>query len=278
MVIKQLPIIEEQLQAVKEAIADKLAIVEGLVCTEETYKEVKKIRTEFMKELEQYEEQRKAIKAAIIDPYIRFEDVYNDCIRDQYKVAKETLDKKVNAVVDELNAQKTEKIRIYFNEYAESKHVSEYADFNNQMHKVGLSDTEAALKKECREKIDQLVSGLKAIDAQPEDIRAEILAEFRKTLSATEAMTIVAERRKTIEEQKRRQEEREARQAAEAEAAAKVAAAAPAAPPPLAPPSAASVPAVDNDPVMTVKISVTAKKSELRALKAFLNEGGYKYE
>lgn len=277
MVIKQLPVIEEQLKAVSAEIDEKLAIVEGLVVSEETVKEVKKIRTEFTKEFDVYEEQRKAIKEAVMAPYTQLEAVYKECVSDKFKAADATLKAKIGEVEDELKARKFEKIREYYNEYAAAKHVGEYADFDRQMARlVRMSDTDTALKRVCREMIDPLVSGLSAIDAQPEELRAEILAEFRVTLRATEAISIVAARHKAIEEQKIRQEEREARQAAEAEAVKKVEEAAPSLPTPLAPPTPA--PVVEDDPVLKITFTVTDKRSKLRELKKFLTEGGYRFE
>lgn len=41
IVIKQLPVIEDQLQAVKKSIEERVELALSLVCTEETYKDIK---------------------------------------------------------------------------------------------------------------------------------------------------------------------------------------------------------------------------------------------
>lgn len=83
--VKQLPIIVEQLQQVKAEVAAKVDFALRLVCTEDTVKDVKKVRSELNKELAEYEASRKAVKKAILTPYEQFEVVYKDCVSDTYK-------------------------------------------------------------------------------------------------------------------------------------------------------------------------------------------------
>ena len=49
IVVKQLPVIEDQLLAVKNSIEERVATALSLVCTEETYKDIKKVRSELPK-------------------------------------------------------------------------------------------------------------------------------------------------------------------------------------------------------------------------------------
>jgi hypothetical protein len=164
---------------------------------------------------------------------------------------------------------------MFFNECAESANVIEYADFERQvLPSFRMSDTDNALKKLCRERIDAIVSDLKAIDTQPEELKAEILAEFKKSLSATDAITIVADRHKAIKAQMEVQAAREQQQATEAEVVAKVDATV--APAPLAPPVA--TPEVEADPSFQMTFTVVAPLSKLKALKAYLIEKGIEYK
>jgi len=274
IVVKQLPVISESLRTISADIDEKLAIADALVCSEENVTEIKKVRAGFSKDFEEIEELRKRIKTTVLAPYEEFEAVYKECVSNKYKAADKTLKDKIDEVTNTLKARKAEAIKAYYNEYAKAKNVSEYADFERQMGKLTrMSDTDTALKRIAREMIDPLVSGLAAIDAQPEDRRAEILAEFKKTLKATEAIAIVNERHKAIEAQRIQQAEREKANAAESETAAKVEAAALQ---PLAPP--VSIKPEDDDPVRRVKFSVMAPLSKLRELKRFLIDGGYQYE
>jgi len=274
IIVKQLPIIEEQLKLISAEIDEKLSVVDGLVVSEDTLKSVKDLRAEFNKDFAVLEEKRKEVKNAVTDPYTQFLEVYNTCVSDKFKAADKKLKTKIDEVTESLRKKMIEKIRVYFNEYAEANGVSEYADFDKQMDDLTRAKyTKPEFQRICRERIDPLISGLQAIKAQPEELQAEIMAEFKKCLSATKAITIVSDRHKEIEEQKRVQEQQAERQAVESEVVKNVVQAAPAA---FAPPTV--VPKQDDDPVLRVTFSVTAKRSKLRELKQYLDQGGFTYE
>ena len=84
IVVKQLPVIEDQLIAVKESIETRVKEATSLICTEDNYKDVKKVRADLSKEYQEMETRRKAVKAAIIAPYDQFEKIYKDCVGDAY--------------------------------------------------------------------------------------------------------------------------------------------------------------------------------------------------
>ena len=285
IVVEQLPVIRESLKSLSAEIDDKLSIVNGLVCSEETLSEVKKVRAEFNKEFAAIEDVRKQVKTAVLTPYNEFEAIYRDCVSDKYKAADATLKAKIGEVEKELKDRKTAKIKVYFDEYASKNFVTEYADFERQMSGIRMSDSETQLKRICRERIDPLANGIKAIDAQPEELRAEILVEFKATLNALQAIAIVSERQKAKEDQRIQDEKRKAEQAKAEEAAATAAQAIPQpipAPAPLAPPTAAPepqpMPQSEDDSVRTVEFKVTHKLSKLRELKMYLINGGYEIE
>ena len=49
-----------------------------MVCTDENYKEIKKIRSALNKELAEFESQRKAVKSEVMTPYEHCESVYKE--------------------------------------------------------------------------------------------------------------------------------------------------------------------------------------------------------
>ena len=67
--VVQLPEIEEHLQSIKVAVTQKVNDALSLVCTEDTVKSVKAVRADLNKERNEFEEQRKAVKKAIMSPY-----------------------------------------------------------------------------------------------------------------------------------------------------------------------------------------------------------------
>ena len=85
IVIKQLHVIEEHLQKMKLEIEQRVGIVNALECSEDTRKEVKKVRAQLNKDLEDFENRRKEVKKKIEEPYKQFEHKYKEKISDQNK-------------------------------------------------------------------------------------------------------------------------------------------------------------------------------------------------
>ena len=57
MIVKQLPVIEEQLKLIKTEIEEKTSLALSMICTEDTYKEIKKLRADLKHDFEGYEVQ-----------------------------------------------------------------------------------------------------------------------------------------------------------------------------------------------------------------------------
>ena len=271
IVVKQLPEIEEHLQAIKEEVAIKVNDALSLVCNETTVKEVKAVRASLNKDLKDFEERRKAVKKAIMTPYEAFESVYKDCISDTYKKADIELKKKIDSVENELKEQKTAEVKGYFDEYRDSKIANgiTWIGFVNANINVTLSASMKSLKEQAKAFIDRICDDLSLIDTQ--EHKDEILYEYKQSFNVSNAITSVANRYKAIEAAKATEEERRAREQAAAEAAAKVEAVAPPTVEPIAPP-------VEEEKVYTLKFTVKATMPQLKALKEFLNNGGYDYE
>ena len=266
--VKQLPIIVEQLQQVKAEVAAKVDFALRLVCTEDTVKDVKKVRSELNKELAEYEASRKAVKKAILTPYEQFEVVYKDCVSDTYKKADTELKRKIDSVENELKAQKAAEVKAYFDEYLQSKGI-DFVTFESAHINVTLSASMKSLKEQAKAFIDKIADDLALIDTQ--EHKDEILYEYKQSLNVSNAITTVANRYKAIEAAKAAEEERKAREQAAAEAAAKVEAVAPPTVEPIAPP-------VEEEKTYTLKVTVRGTMPQLKALKEFLNNGGYDYE
>jgi len=69
IIVRQLPVIEDQLLQVKASIESRVGEALSLACTEDTYKAVKKARSELNKEYAELERRRKEVKASILAPY-----------------------------------------------------------------------------------------------------------------------------------------------------------------------------------------------------------------
>lgn len=270
--VKQLPIIVEQLHEVKAEVTAKVEQALSLVCAEDTVKDVKKVRSELNKELKDYEERRKAVKTAIMKPYNDFEEIYKDCISDTYKKADTELKGKIDSVENELKEKKRKEVWYYFEELCEANSL-DFITFENANINVTLSASMKSLKDQAKNFVFKVVDDLNLIDTQ--EHKDEIMYEYKQSLNVSNAITTVANRYKAIEKAKAREEERKAREQAEAEAAAKVESVVETVAPPTVEPIA---PPVEEEKTYTLKFTVRGTMPQLKALKEFLNNGGYDYE
>lgn len=298
IIVKQLPVIEDQLAAVKESITARVNEALSLVCTEETYKDIKKVRSELNKEYAELESRRKEVKAAIMEPYEKFESVYKDCAGDLYADADRKLKAKIGEVENGLKQQKIDALVAYFNEYRESIGLGDdFVTIENAGIRVGLSDSLTGLKKKAAGFLDKVQADLKAM--QDADNPDEFIAEYKKCFDLAETLNVIGARRRAIAEAKAAREAQEAAMQQQAKAedaiaeALMVQAAQDAPADALTAPVAAPAPMEEVVSVQveigapaapeavqqyTTTFAVTGTLEELRALKRFLTEGGYQYE
>lgn len=269
--VKQLPVIVEQLAQVKETVIQRVQTATSLVCTDETVKEVKKARAELNSEFKAWEEKRKEVKAAVMTPYEKFEAVYKECVSDTYKAADKDLKSKIDSVENELKEKKSAEVREYFSEYLISKNI-DFVAFEQAGINVTLSASLKSLKEQSKAFVDKICDDLALIDTQ--EHKAEILVEYKKTLNVSAAITGVTARIKAVEDEKRRQEEAAAIRAAEEQRLAEIKAAVPEPVPEVAAP----VEIQSEEKIYILRFTVKGTKDKLRELKAFLDNGGYKYE
>lgn len=287
IVVKQLPEIEEHLKTLSEEIDKKVETAKSLVCTEETVKTVKQVRADLNKEFKELEEQRKFVKEQVLAPYMQFEEVYKQYVSDKYKSADTELKSKVDNIENELKAQKEQEVREYFEEYRKYKNI-DFIKFEQANIKVGLSDSKTSLHKQAQAFIDKTYEDLNLINTQ--EHKAEMLVEYKQSLNVSQAITTVTNRFKAIEEEKRKQEELKQRQLEEAQRIANEN---------IKEQVEVTKQALDNltqkeeinqvvlqapieeqkqEEVLTLRFTVKGTRTKLKALKEFLENGGYDYE
>ena len=275
IVVKQLPVIEQQLAQIKEQVAERVQAAMQLVCTEATVKEIKKARAELNAEFKAWEDKRKEVKTAVMSPYEQFEAVYKDCISDAYKAADKDLKQKVDEVEQELKNQKLTEVKSYFEEYLASKEIN-FVTYEQAGINVTLSASLKSLKEQAKTFIDRIVSDLALIETFT-DLKAEILVEYKKSLNVSDAITGVKARAKAVQEEQARQEAEAEKRAAEAQRVEAIKAAIPEAPAAVeAPTEQTAAPAPEKK--FCIRFTVKGTKEQLIALKKFLNEGEYEYE
>lgn len=272
IVIKQLPVIEEQLKQVSLEIEKKVNEALNLICTEETVKTVKDVRAMLNKESKEFEDKRKQVKTEVMKPYEEFEKIYKECIADKYKKADVELKNKIDSVENELKENKKTEVVNYFNEYLNSKNI-DFITFERANINITLSASMKSLKEQSKNFIDKIADDLNLIDTQ--EHKAEILVEYKQSLNVSNAITTVNNRFKAIEEEKAKQEREKELQDYILEVARE---------------SDKHIPTIEEVPqmtleaptieeeILTLKFTVRGTRTQLKALKEFLESGGYDYE
>lgn len=210
IIIKQLPVIEDRLDEAYESVRERLAGLNNVVVTEENYKDLKKLRAELNKEFADLDALRKKVKSALEQPYKKFESGAYKRLADEYKEAISSLDGDIKETESGLREKKQEEIEAYFEEYRASLGVSaELAAFERSGIKVGLTGSIKSYKDQAREFIDRVHDEVEIIGAL--DYPDEVRVEYGKSLNLTDAIRIVTERHKRIEEERARRESEEDR-------------------------------------------------------------------
>ena len=266
IVVRQLPVIEEHLRAIKESTIERTTAALSLVCCEETLQIVKAARTELRKEFENLEDQRKQVKAAVLAPYEQFEEVYKDCVSKQFKHADAALAQKISAVENGMKENCEAGLREYFAELCEANNV-DFLRYEQAGVKVDLTAARAKKPTKQRNQLEQFVLGI-ACDLRmisKMDDAEEIMVEYKRNLSVAKSVAAVQERHHQIEAEKISAAQRQEVQAQEQKAVERVQS--------FAPPVAAV-----KEETLCLTFSVTDTKPRLRLLKQFLDANGYKYE
>ena len=282
ILVKQLPVIEEHLLSLAGAIDQQVDAALSLACTESTVKDVKRVRADLNKQFTALEEQRKAVKAAVLGPYEQFQQVYDKCVSTKFKLADENLKNKINDVEDVLRDQKEANIREYYIEKAASLHISETEiPFERASIKITLSASEKSLRDACDTFLNRIAEDLAMIEQQ--EYRDEILVAFRQCLSGAQAVTTVLNYHRQIEEEQERAAKRAEAEAAAQQHAQEVRAAVAQQEPLSAPVETVFQENVEptmngDDEILRVPFVAIATRRKLRGLKNYMKENRIHYE
>lgn len=266
VVVKQLPVIEEQLLTLKDRWEQRAADAEAMVCTEETIQAVKAFRADMRKEFDEVEALRKQVKSAVMGPYEQFEAVYKDCVTTAFKLADAACAGKVEDVENDMKFRCEDGLREYFAELCTVRHL-DWLTYERAGIKVDMASAKAKTPKKLRDQLSAFVTQVgDSVDRIVDlDNAEEIMVEFRRTLNAADAICTVQERHRRIEEQRKAQEYLKAVREQETETVRRVEA--------LAPPVL-----VEPPKIVKCTFTVHTTMDKLKKLKEFLEEEGIEYE
>lgn len=265
--IQSLPQITESLKELKSKIEERTAIASQVVVTEENLKEIKRLRAELNKEFAAAETDRKALLKQISEPIDSFKKTYDEFVAQPYKKADSDLKSKIDTVTAALIEEKSEKLKVYFDEYASEFNIS-FVKFENLPIKVTQSESMTSLKNKVNEYVNKVVEDVEAIKQLPEDEQPEIMAEYKKKLNLSTVLAEYHERKRRAEEEKARLEERREQAKQEAARVERVMETAP-----------VIVPAEPKEEkIYRTTFRVCGTKSQLLKLREFLKENDIKWE
>lgn len=266
--IQSLPQIAESLKELKGKIEERTAIASQVVVTEENLKEIKKLRAELNREFAAAESDRKTLLKQVSEPIDSFKKTYDEFVAQPYKKADRDLKSKIDTVTAALIDEKSEKLKVYFEEYA-SEFKVDFVKFENLPIKVTQSESITSLKNKVNNYVNKIVEDVEAIKNLPEDEQPEVMAEYKKHLNLSVVLAEYHERKRRAEEEKARLEARREQAKQESIRIERVMETAPVIVP-AEPPK--------DEKVYRTTFRVCGTKSQLLKLREFLKENDIKWE
>lgn len=258
ILLKQLPVIHHDLKKIG-ANARKLIAelnLDTLIATDDTLQYLKKTRAELNKEFVAYEEQRKAVKKAIMTPYDAFDLEYKTEITNVFMEAETKLKTGIMSVEIKAKDIKKEVIKAYFSELCVSNDI-DFVTFEQTGIEINLSTSEKQYKEKCQEFVSKIKDDLKIINAYKDSIDA--IVEYKKTLNLSGTI-IEIKRRKEAEEIEKQKTNKPFVEA----------------PAPVI--EVLKAPDVVDNEILTASFIVKGTKDKLLALRSYLIENNFDYK
>lgn len=212
----QPPIITENLDSVRKNLEILLADIDTLPQNDDALKYVKQIRSGLSKDFERMENQRKAAKRQVMEPYEEANKKYQEYVAAPYMEADERLKNWVDKYQNGLKQKCFDTLKAYFDELCQSQNI----DFLSFAHCGVVVDMAMARQKEPRKAMDQIYTYVMGVRSDLDTIlkmedAEEIMAEYRCCPILASAIGKVTRRKADLEntarflENQRRQRDRQ---------------------------------------------------------------------
>lgn len=279
MSVMQSPLIYYKLEDLSIEIKEKVENINKLVVNDETYKEVKKARTELKKEFEEFENQRKFIKNQILGPYQEFEEEYKKYVSNIYKNADSELKEKINNVENQLKEVKEIELREFAEQYFVKYKIDNFVNYEQMGIKINLSSSMKSLKEQVLSWCNNIKKDLTIIEQMPE--KEEVLWEYKNSYNfmnncyeLDKAIKVVRDRKEALETYKNEKIEEEKQEEITQEMVSKVEEVVEE----LTPPEPIEKTTLeDSEERFILSFTVEGTMNQLRKLKEFMKEEGIEY-
>ena len=259
VIVEQLPIIKEKLQIISDEVDKEISYALSLECNEESKNEVKNARAKLNKIKTALEDKRKYVKSAIEEPYKKFEEIYNDLVKNKLNEADNTLKERIDTIENTQKQEKEEELRTFVEEHCKANNID--IPFEMIGLNITLSASMKSLKEQAKAFIEKVASEVSLIEQ--EEYSNELLMEYLKDFNFVNAKTRVLERHKQLEEIQRQKDGKEIADQLAKEIVEKVDEV-------IAP--------VEIEEKETYEFKVKATKSQVKQLVDYMKENGVEYE
>lgn len=265
VIVEQLPKITQQLQLISSEIDKEIALALSLECTEDSKNEVKKAKARLNKIGTALEEKRKEVKRAILSPYEEFEGIYTNLIKTKLNEADNELKNKITSIEEQQKYEKMLDLKDFAIEYIQKYNLEDYITFEDMNINITLSASMKSLQEQVISYCERIANDFKLINTL--ENRNEIFLEYTQNgFKLNEAMLLVKERHRKIEEIEENNKKIEEKIESEKVTEAKIEEI-------IAPKEI-----IEDEETITIQFKVTATKTKLKELKQFLIDGGYNYD
>lgn len=196
--------IESNMEQVKNQALQICDWYKSLVITNEMLDDIKKEKAEINKAKSSVAEYRKNIVKEFKKPIEQFESLAKETEK-ILSEAYDTCNESVKRYEDEQKALKSKEVEEHFNEYAKSL-VIDFVKYEQANINVTLTASLKSLKEQAKTFLDKINDDLMLIAAENEELVAEMMVEYKKSLNVSNSILSVKQRHKALEEERKRQE------------------------------------------------------------------------
>lgn len=262
--IEELPKIIIQVKKIGQYIDEATKDLDKLVCTEEMKQVVKVKRAEINNFAKALEDKRKEIKKQILEPYTKFEEVYNEECKDKLTNASELLGNKINEIETKQKEEKEQELREFFKQYQETYHLEDVVKFED----VGLNITLSASMKSLKDEIvcfcERINKDILVINN--DENKEEVLLEYLSNgFDYQQAKLTLYDRKRKIQELAEKQKEVANKVAEEILVSENIEL------------TGAPQEVINDDEILEATFTVKATKEQLKELKQWLEERNIEY-
>lgn len=259
------PVISENLTAITAYVGNALSQLASLPRDKEGCATAKALRADLRRRFEALEDQRKAVKKAVMAPYEAAEQAYKQKISTPINAADKRFKDWIDGYQNEVKQNCQDELQAYFDELCAVLHI-DFVTFEQTGVVVDMATANLKDPKKARNTIHDFLNRIEddRHTISTMEHAEEIMAEYKLSLSLSAAIAAVNDRQKRIAQSSEDLEAARDRTTKQAETRQALYIEAPE--------------IIQEEETYSTTFTVTGTLASLKALKAFLDANHYTYE